>query len=554
MLQPQTPGPVPADTARVARAAFPKGSPLITLRDELGTVFADDDFAALYPDLGQPAYPPWRLALVTVLQFREDLSDRKAADAVRSRLDWKYLLGLPLDDPGFDASVLCEFRARLVDGAAEHVLLDRVVDACRDRGLLRKRGRQRTDATHVVADVRTMNRLELASETVRAALNALAAEAPDWVRALAEPEWFDRYGRRVEDTRLPQSKAGRAARTVEVGADGYAVLDAVDADDAPPGLAALPVVDALRRVWGRHYERDAGGGAGSGSGVRARELRGRGAEKGDSVESPYDPDARYRKKRATTWTGYMAHLTETCDDDLPRLVIHADTTPGDVHEARRTGPILAALDARGLSASEHLVDAGYVSGEHLVAATEDHGVRLVGPTRPGVRWQSQVEGGYTADRFEIDWAREVVTCPEGHESLRWYDFVRGDGRPYVTVRFDRADCGSCPVQSLCVRSEKVGRSIQLSPQAEHEAREAMRAELETDAGRAAYAARSGIEGTISQGVRTAGMRRTRYRGLAKTHLGHVATAAALSADRAAAWLRGRPVAQTRTSRFAALAA
>lgn len=99
MLQPQPPGPVPADTARVARAAFPKGSPLLALRDELGTVFADDDFAALYPDLGQPAYPPWRLALVTVLQFREDLSDRKAADAVRGRIDWKYLLGLPLDDP-----------------------------------------------------------------------------------------------------------------------------------------------------------------------------------------------------------------------------------------------------------------------------------------------------------------------------------------------------------------------------------------------------------------------------------------------------------------------
>ena len=114
MLQPQVPGPVPADTSRVARAAFPKGSPLITLRDELGAVFADSDFAALYPALGQPAYTPWRLALVTVLQFREGLSDRQAADAARSRIDWKYLLGLPLDDPGFDFSVLSDFRGRLV--------------------------------------------------------------------------------------------------------------------------------------------------------------------------------------------------------------------------------------------------------------------------------------------------------------------------------------------------------------------------------------------------------------------------------------------------------
>ena len=150
MLQPQSPGPVPPDTVRVARAAFPKGSPILTLRDELGTVFQDDDFAALYPPLGQPAYPPWRLALVTVLQFREGLPDRKAADAVRSRIDWKYLLGLPLDDPGVDASVLVEFRTRLVAGEAEHVLLDKVVDACRERGLLKARGRQRTDSTHVI--------------------------------------------------------------------------------------------------------------------------------------------------------------------------------------------------------------------------------------------------------------------------------------------------------------------------------------------------------------------------------------------------------------------
>ena len=339
MLQPQPPGSVPADTARVARAAFPKGSPLIALRDELGAVFRDDDFAALYPALGQPAYPPWRLALVTVLQFREGLSDRAAADAVRARIDWKYLLGLDLDDAGFDFSVLSEFRARLVEHGAEHVLLDRVVEACRERGLLKTRGRQRTDSTHVVAAVRELNRLELAAETVRAALNELAGAAPDWLQRLARPEWLDRYGRRIEDSLLPQSKAGRARHAVAVGTDGYALLDAVEAEGAPPGLDALPVVDALRRIWGRHYERDA-------DGVRLRELRGRGPEKGDSVESPYDVDARYRRKRGTTWMGYMVHLTETCDGDRPRLVVHADTTAGDVHEAARAEPILAALDER----------------------------------------------------------------------------------------------------------------------------------------------------------------------------------------------------------------
>src|SRR3954447_26540330 len=122
-------------TARVARAAFPKGNPYLRLRDELGTVFGDADFADLYPRRGQPALPPWRLALVTVLQFREDLSDRRAADAVRARIDWKYLLGLKLDDPGFDASALCEFRSRLLAGKAEGRLLEKLLGHCKELGL-----------------------------------------------------------------------------------------------------------------------------------------------------------------------------------------------------------------------------------------------------------------------------------------------------------------------------------------------------------------------------------------------------------------------------------
>src|SRR3712207_1635104 len=129
--------PVPEETARVAKAAFRRGNPLLSLRDELGAVFADTDFADLFPRLGQPGLPPWRLALVTLLQFRENLPDRQAAEAVRARIDWKYLLGPELTDPGFDHSVLCEFRSRLLAGGAEERLLGRLLDACQARGLLR---------------------------------------------------------------------------------------------------------------------------------------------------------------------------------------------------------------------------------------------------------------------------------------------------------------------------------------------------------------------------------------------------------------------------------
>src|SRR5262249_23880752 len=165
---------VPELTARIARAAFPKGNPYLRLRDELGPVFRDGDFAALYPRRGQPALPPWKLALVTVLQFAEDLSDRQAADAVRGRIDWKYALGLALDDPGFHFSALSEFRGRLTAGGAQRLLLDEMLEACKDHGPLQARARPRTDPTHILAATHDLNRLQPVGEPLRAALNTRA--------------------------------------------------------------------------------------------------------------------------------------------------------------------------------------------------------------------------------------------------------------------------------------------------------------------------------------------------------------------------------------------
>jgi len=159
-LHPHVIAPVPEETARVARAAFPKGHPYLTLRDALGTIFQDEDFAALFPIGGQPGLPPWRLALVTIMQFRETLADRQAAEAVRARIDWKYLLSLELTDPGFDFSVLSEFRDRLLAGSAEELLLEKLLERCRALGLLTARGQQRTDSTHVLAAIRVLNRLD----------------------------------------------------------------------------------------------------------------------------------------------------------------------------------------------------------------------------------------------------------------------------------------------------------------------------------------------------------------------------------------------------------
>jgi len=220
--------PVPEETARVARAAFPKGHPYLTFRDALGTIFQDEDFSALFPAWGQPGLPPWRLALVTIMPFRENLADRQAAEAVRARIDWKYLLSLELTDPGFDFSVLSEFRDRLLAGSAEELLLDKLLERCRVLGLLKARGQQRTDSTHVLAAVRVLNRLELVAETLRAALNAVATVAPDWLQAVTPLAWYERYSRRIEESRLPKDTAEREVYAHTVGEDGFMLLDALE--------------------------------------------------------------------------------------------------------------------------------------------------------------------------------------------------------------------------------------------------------------------------------------------------------------------------------------
>src|SRR5215510_7616655 len=384
-LRPQPTGSIPEQTVRIAHAAFPKGHPYLTLRDHLGTIFQDEDFATLFPAWGYPGLPPWRLALVTLMQFRENLADRQAAEAVRARIDWKYLLGLDLTDPGFDFSVLSEFRDRLLAGSAEALLLEKLLERCRTMGLLKARGQQRTDSTHVLAAIRVMNRLELVAETLRAALNALAAVAPAWLQGMAPLAWYERYGKRIADTRLPQGQASRDAYAQMVGEDGFALLDALEAPETPESLRALPVITTLRQTWQRHYERATGEGPAHSHPAMAGVRFKRNQElppAAEAIESPYDPEARYRHKCDTEWTGYMVHVSETCEPTAPHLLTHVHTTTAAVYEAQCTAPIHQALSAKDLAPREHFVDGASISAAVLVASRDEHGITLRGPTRP----------------------------------------------------------------------------------------------------------------------------------------------------------------------------
>jgi transposase len=545
-LQPHPIGPVPDETQRVARAAFPKGNIFMQMRDVLGPIYDDASFRPLFATRGRPAEAPWRLALVTLMQFAEGLSDRQAAEAVRARIDWKYALGLELSDPGFDFSVLSAFRTRLVAGAAEHLLFDALLTACQERGYLKARGRQRTDATHVLGALRVLSRLERVAETLRAALNAVARVAPAWLQAQAAPDWFERYGRRSEESRLPKGQAARQAYAALVGADGLTFLAAVYGATAPAAVRDLPEVELLRRTWIQQY-------VVINDQVRWREPTEM-PRATDLVESPYEPEAHFGRKRGHSWVGYKVHLTETCDDERPHLLTQVATTVAPATDLGHLAAIQAELARIGLLPAEQLVDAGYVCGSTLVASQRDHQIDLLGPVTDDHQWQAQAKQGFDGAHFQVDWVAQTVTCPRGRQSRRWRTARTARERTMVFVQFAAADCTPCPLRAQCTRAKTLPRSLTLQAQADHEAIQAARQRQQTTAFAERYACRAGIEGTISQGVRAFGLRQARYRGLQKTHLQHVATAAALNVRRVVDWVNDVPRAATRCSPFAALAA
>lgn len=546
-LKDSHPRSVPEDTARVARAVFKKGHRYLLLRDTFGDFFDNDDFRTLFHAEGRPAIDPAQLALVTLVQFAENLSDERAADAVRARIDLKYLLALPLDHPGFDASVLSEFRTRLVEGHGEYLLFERLLERFRAQRLLRARGQQRTDSTHVLAAVRSLNRASLVGETFRHALNVLAVAAPEWLVQHSQHEWVKRYASHFDLlTDVAESqRARRDALLVQVGSDGHFLLEAVLAQDAPPWLRELPAIQVLWKVWLQNF-----------TPTETGALRWRTSDEippsAAFVGSPYDVEARYSQKRSTSWVGYKVHLTEMCDDDLPMLITNVETSIANTQDFDVLEDVHDHLARKALLPESHFVDMGYLSAGLLVSEKQDHDVKLIGPARHDQRWQAWAGKGFAAEHFKVDWDAQVLTCPAGQVSASWTDALDRRGRAAVKIKFSVTQCRACPVKIDCTTAPR--RTVTLQGRERHEALLEWRAWTQTKEFAALYAKRAGIEGTISVGVRVTGMRRSRYCGLEKTRLQHLCTASALNLLRVADHLAGRPRAQTRVTAFARLLA
>lgn len=272
------------------------------------------------------------------------------------------------------------------------------------------------------------------------------------------------------------------------------------------------------------------------------------------IASPHAPEARHSTQRRVEWVGDQVHLTETCAEDTPHLIVNVEASPATTPDDHMVAVVQASLVQRDLLPAEHLVDKGSTDSHVLVDSRRDDDVTIVGPVADDPSWQARAGQGFDKAPFLVDWDRQVVTGPVGQQSISWLPNTDLQNGMTWEVRVARKDCTPCIHRSHGTKAKSEPRRLGVPTREPYEALQAARQQQTTEAFRRQYAARAGIESTHEPAIRRCGLRRCRDIGQANTHVQHVITATAINLVRVAALLAGMPRATTRRSTFAALAA
>jgi hypothetical protein len=497
---------------------------LVAGRQKLATLYCLDN--------GRPGIEPVLLAGVSLLQYMEKLPDREAVEAVKYHLGWKYAFDLPLTYAGFDPTSLVVFRKRLLgketDGETPgganmaRLLFDEVLEALNKGGVVRSRGKQRLDSTHVLGNVAKMSRLELVRESIRLALIAVE----DWeAKAEGWAVWRERYCESKIDWRAGTAELRK--KMEQAGGDAAAILHwLTEKQEAAKWPKA---VETLKRVFEEQYELSEG-----------KAVASKAAEPSGCVKNPHDPDAQWAakdKEKKTAWVGYKAQVMETVADD-GRVCEPGEPTAQFITEVTTTEAIASDLDGMkramktrtesGEEAPKELfVDAAYVTDDTLAEAQKE-GRELTGPARSA----PDNEGVLSVEQFDVSVERREAVCPAGKKSTQCsYIHDEHQGREYYRFEWG-SQCDECPLKGKCTKSGS-GRRI-VAVEKHHDLLQARRKEMKTEEFKKKQKRRNAIEGTISELSRGYGMRRTRYRGLAKTRLANYLVGAACNLRR---WFR-----------------
>jgi len=522
-LKVHAPWSMPADTEAVGKVILEENSAYRLIGEKLFDKFHEQDFVDFYSVEGKPGISPVILAFVTVFQFMEKLPDRQAAESLRMRMDWKYALHLSLAYEGFDYSVLSEFRDRLLEHHAEGLVFEQLVEEFRSMGLIKQRGRQRSDSIAMLMHVRRLSRLELVVETLRLAVGAALQVNRKWADKIIPPSWEDLYGERFVLQRHRREEWAEYDK--HVGEDGKWFLALVEGESAPAELKNLSEMQVLKTVWAQQF-REAEG--------KIMYQVGTTYDGHVQIQTPHDPEARYSRKRVQEWIGGKVQVTETDDEEYPHIITDIAGTCSSKTDYEALADIQERLIERQCTPEKHYVDSGYVSGPNLATSVEN-GIDLIGPPCPVVSRQSKIPNGITTDQFAIDVDKQIATCPSGFNAKPDYGW-----KGKIRFRFPDEVCAACLLRERCCVGTK-GRTlcVGLTYPLLQEARQRQT----TDAFQVDYHKhRSGVEGCLSALVRGNGMRVSRYTGNQKRHLQALFSGAAANLKRVAHWLAGdRPV-------------
>jgi len=445
----------------------------------------------------------------------EKVPDRQAAEWVVSRIDWKYALHLSLTYAGFHFYDLCAFRARLIQGEEERLVFEEILERLKAMGLVKRRGKARTDSTHLLAMVERLTLLELVGESIRVALRAVKIVVPQWVEEHLPAAFVETYEQRQSQYGLGEDKVQE--ELVKVGQDGFWFLSQLD-QSAPGDVRELAQVATLRTVLSQQFPE------GPGKGPAPKQPHGK-----EVIESPHETEARRGVKRDKAWTGYKTQVTETCDEGLPHLISDLDVTLATAHDGQELDKIQARLEAQDTLPSSQYADQIYISGKNI-AESRKRGIDLKGKALADTSGPK----GFRQTDFQIDEVKREAVCPAGEKATVWGERFAKNGEPAMRqVLFSGHQCQACRFFGQCTKSLQ-GRRLELHPY--REVLEERRAEAETEDYREEIKVRAGVEGTVSELVRAHGLRRARYRGLGKVRPQGLFTAAAVNLKRAMRWL------------------
>jgi transposase len=495
---------------------------LAKLRSELETCYCTDN--------GRVAVEPVLLTGVSLLQYLDGVPDRQALDLLRYHAGWNFALNRQLGDEVFHPTTLVNFRQRLLDHHLSAALFQAVLEALLEAGLLARKGRQRLDSTQMFGRVSRMSRLDCVRESLRLALQELSQK----LAPAQPPPWWTRLWERYVETQTDY-RAGEetlARKFIEAGTDAKELLDWLASDSGQP-FRQIKQVELLGRVFAQQFEVSTETAAPA---AKSKEQLG-----SDRVQNPHEPEATYsckgRGEQKKEHVGYKVQVAESVSqavlapaEPTQNFIVGVVTHAAPESDEQGAAKMAAEQQAMGLDKpSEQYVDAAYISAKDLAQAAQEQR-ELIGPAPAPA---NNNEGRFNSETFQVKVEERQALCPAGHQnSLCSRLEEKTTGKVSYRFEWESAVCATCPLRAQCIRSTDKHRTLVVGEH--HTFLQGRRQEQKTPAFKERMRHRNAIEGTQSELARAHGLKRCRYRGLAKARLQNYFAAAACNSKR---WLR-----------------